>query len=338
MAKPSSENDVTTLAAHESDLSSPCANRPTPGRRFRVGDRLFFAGLSAAAWVAPLLMVLFIAVLTYGAWPAIKEFGLSFLTSTVWEPNPDREQYGALPFILGTLVSALLALVIAVPLGIAVATFIGEVAPTRIRTVLRFIIEILATVPSVVYGLWGIFVLAPWVSRHAEPALTTTLGFVPLFGEPRDPRNMLCAVLILSIMVLPTIVALSLDAMQMVPASYREAALGLGATRWEMIRIGVWPGVRSVFVGASILALGRALGETMAVTMVIGNSHQISKSLFAASDTIASTIANQFAEAPSDLFTASLIELALILFIVTLLVNISARLLVGRLATTARPE
>ncbi len=283
-------------------------------------------------------MLLFIAVLTYGAWPSIKEFGISFLTSHEWNPNPDHEQYGAFPFILGTLVSSLLALALAVPFGVAVATFIGEVAPVKIRAILRFVIEILATVPSVVYGLWGVFVLAPWINNHLAPLLTKTFGFLPFFAEPHDPRNMLCAVLILSIMVLPTIVSLSLDAMRMVPASYREAALGLGATRWEMIRIGVWPGVRSVFVGASILALGRALGETMAVTMVVGNGHRISKSLLAASDTIASTIANQFAEAPSELFTAALIELALILFIVTLLVNIGARLIVGRLATTARPE
>src|SRR2546421_544039 len=197
-------------------------------------------------------------------------------------------------------------------------TLIALVAPARI---VRFVIEILATVPSVVYGLWGVFVLAPFVMNHNVPVLTKLFGWTPFFREPVDPRNMLCAVLILAIMVLPMIVSVSLDAVRAVPATYREAALGLGATRWEMIRMAVWPPAKSGFIGACILALGRALGETMAVTMVIGNGHRISASLFAASDTVASTIANQFAEAPSDLFTASLIEMAMLLFVVTLIVN-----------------
>lgn len=329
---------MTIVAADKSDLEESDMPRSPRSGQWRIGDRLFFGGLTCAAWIAPGLMLLFLAVLVYGAWPAIHQFRFSFLTSSVWEPNPDREQYGAATFILGTLVSAVLALCIAAPVGIAVATFISEVMPVRLRALFRFVIEILATVPSVVYGLWGVFVLAPWVMNHVAPVLTQTLGFVPFFGEPVDPRNMLCAVLILSIMVLPTIVAVSLDVMRMVPASYREAALGLGATRWEMIRLGVWPTVRSGFIGASVLALGRALGETMAVTMVIGNGHRISKSLFAASDTVASTIANQFAEAPSDLFTAALIELALILFLVTVIVNIGARLIVGGFGNLARSD
>jgi phosphate transport system permease protein len=212
---------------------------------------------------------------------------------------------------------------------------VGEVLPGRLRGVFRFAIEILATVPSVVYGLWGIFVLAPWTMRWLAPALSKTLGFIPLFAGPKDPRNMLCAILILAIMILPIIVSVSLDAIRMVPLSYREAALGLGATRWEMIRIAVWPAARSGFTGACILALGRALGETMAVTMVIGNGRRIAASVFAASDTVASTIANQFAESPSDLFTASLIEMALLLFIVTLLVNVTARLIVRRMTSVA---
>jgi phosphate transport system permease protein len=306
----------------------PSKVQKIPAFRRRGGDRWFFILLTVAALAAPGLLVIFGAVLVYGAWPAIKVFGFSFLTSSIWEPNPAREHYGALAFLVGTLVSSALALCLAAPVGIAVATFINEVLPQRLRGVFRFAIEILATIPSVVYGLWGIFVLAPWVMHRLGPVLSGSLGFLPFFGQPRDPRNMLCAVLVLAIMVLPMIVAVALDTLGMVPASHREAALGLGATRWEMIRIAVWPPARSGFVGGCILALGRALGETMAVTMVIGNGHRISASLFAASDTIASTIANQFAEAPSDLFTSALIEMALLLFVVTLVVNVIARLIV----------
>jgi phosphate transport system permease protein len=300
----------------------------------RIGDRAFFGALTAAGLVTPAILVLFIAILIYGAMPSIRAFGFSFLTSSVWEPNPDKEQYGAFPFIVGTILSATLALLLAAPIGIGVATFINEILPPRFRGTVRFVIEILATVPSVVYGLWGVFVLAPWVMGHVVPPLRAVLGFVPSFGDPVDPRNMLCAVLILSIMVLPIIVSVSLDSIRAVGPSYREAALGLGATRWEMIRTAVWPAARSGFVGACILALGRALGETMAVTMVIGNGVRIGWSLLAASDTVASTIANQFAEAPSDLFTAALIEMALLLFVVTLVVNVIARLLVRRATTT----
>lgn len=298
------------------------------GRRQNRGDRAFAAFLRAAALIAPAILVVFLGVLVHGAWPAIRTFGLSFITSSVWEPNPERESYGALPFIVGTLVSSLLALSLAAPMGIGIATFVNEVLTPRLREAARFSIEILATIPSVVYGLWGVFVLAPWVSRTLQPSLSTTLGFIPLFGPPYDPRNMLCAALILAVMILPIIVSVSLDAIRAVPASYREAALGLGATRWEMIRIAVWPVARAGFIGGCILALGRALGETMAVTMVIGNGRRINLSLFAASDTVASTIANQFAEAPSDLFTAALIEMALLLFLVTLMVNVIARLIV----------
>jgi phosphate transport system permease protein len=326
---------METTATVEHQFVGRAAAAPAPARAGLVGsrnrgDRVFFGAITAAALVAPALLILFVAVLLYGAWPAIRAFGFSFLTSSAWEPNPAREKYGAFPFVVGTLVSSVLALCVAAPVGIAVATFSNEVLPPRLRGGSRFVIEILATIPSVVYGLWGVFVLAPWVMNVLRPPLTRTLGFLPAFGQPEEPRNMLCAVLILAIMVLPMIVAVSLDSMRAVPLSYREAALGLGATRWEMIRVGVWPAARSGFVGACILSLGRALGETMAVTMVIGNGRRISPSLFAASDTVASTIANQFAEAPSDLFTAALLEMALLLFVVTLVVNVVARLIVRR--------
>jgi phosphate transport system permease protein len=320
---------MTTLSIEENDvrLAEPPQKMPT---RTRIGDRLFYGALSAAALLPPLLILVFLIVLAYGAWPAIEEFRWHFLVSSAWNPNPGNEQYGALPFLLGTVISSILALVLAAPIGICVATFISEVLPGSLRGLARFLVEILATIPSVVYGLWGVFVLAPFVMNHIAPPLTKTLGFLPFFAEPIEPRNIMCAILILAIMVLPMIVSVSLDSMRMVPVTYSEAALGLGATRWEMIRIGVWPSSRSGFVGGCILALGRALGETMAVTMVIGNGHHVVKSLFAASDTVASSIANQFAEAPSDLFTAALIELALLLFIITLAVNLIARLIVRR--------
>lgn len=298
--------------------------------RRNLGDRIFFGVLTGAALIAPILLTMFVAVLLYGAWPSIQTFGLSFVTTNVWDPHEGRERYGAFAYIVGTLVSALLALGIAAPVGIAVATYINEILPKALRGVSRFLIEILATVPSVVYGLWGVFVLAPWIKDGVRPPVAKLLGWLPIFGAPYDPKNMLCAVFILSIMILPIIVAVSIDTIRAVPVSYREAALGLGATRWEMIRLAVWPASRSGFLGACILAVGRALGETMAVTMVIGNARDIKASVFAASDTVASTIANQFAEAPSDLFTSALIELALLLFLVTLTVNIIARLIVRR--------
>jgi len=321
---------TATLEDYEAQAVAAARAPARRGRRTNAGDRLFFGVLGAAGWAAPVLMALFLGVLAYGAWPSIRAFGFSFLTSSTWEPNPARERYGAFPFLVGTLVSSALALCLAAPVGVAVATFINEVLPERLGAVSRFFIEILATVPSVVYGLWGVFVLAPTVNATLRPALTKVRGFLPFFGPPYDPRNMFCAVLILSIMVLPIVVAVSLDAIRAVPWSYREAALGLGATRWEMVRLAVWPGARSGFIGACILAMGRALGETMAVTMVIGNGRRVSKSLFAASDTIASTIANQFSEAPSDLFTAALVEMALLLFVTTLAVNVVARLMVRR--------
>ncbi len=311
---------------------------PKPSRSVRStiamrnpGDRAFYYGLTAGAGFVPLLMVLFVIVLCVGAWPSIQQFGLRFLTTMNWDPNPDHEEYGALALLLGTLESSILGLAIAGPIGLVVATFTTEVLPLRWQGLLRFVIETLATVPSVVYGLWGMYVMAPWVSGSVAPLLAGSIGkFIPLFGGPVQPRNMFCAGLILAIMILPVIVSISVDSLRAVPRSYREAALGLGATRWEMIRVAVWPAARSGFIAACILALGRALGETMAVTMVIGGNGQGAVwSLFAPSDTISSNIANQFNDAPTDLFTAALIESALVLFGVTLAVNFLARLLLG---------
>jgi phosphate transport system permease protein len=263
------------------------------------------------------------------AWPAITHFGLRFLFTTSWDPVQD--EFGALPFIYGTLVSSLLALVIAVPLGLGAAIFLSELAPGWARSPVAFLIEILAAVPSVVYGLWGIFVLAPWLRAWVQPALGATLGFLPLFQGPPYGVGMLAAGLILAIMVVPFITAVSREVLLAVPNTQREAALALGATRWEVTRIAVLRYGKSGLVGAILLGLGRALGETMAVTMVIGNRPDISLSLFAPGYTMASVIANEFTEATSDLYLAALIEVGLALFVVTVVVNALARLLVWRM-------
>ena len=224
--------------------------------------------------------------------------------------------------------SSLLALVIAVPLGIGAAVFLSELAPSWISPAISFLIELLAAVPSVVYGLWGIFVLAPWLRTQVQPALGSALGFLPLFQGPPYGVGMLAAGLILAIMVVPFIIAVSREVLLAVPDSQREAALALGATRWETTRLAVLRYARSGLIGAILLGLGRALGETMAVTMVIGNRAEISASLFAPGYTMASLIANEFAEATSDLYLSALIEVGLLLFVVTVIVNALARLLV----------
>jgi phosphate transport system permease protein len=260
------------------------------------------------------------------ALPSIKAFGWSFLYTSTWDPVV--EHFGALPLIYGTIVSSLLALLIAVPLGIGAAVFLTELAPSWISPSISFLIELLAAVPSVVYGLWGIFVLAPWLRTQVQPALGTALGFLPLFQGPPYGVGMLAAGLILAIMIVPFIIAVSREVLLAVPNTQREAALALGATRWETTRIAVLRYAKSGLIGAILLGLGRALGETMAVTMVIGNRAEISASLFAPGYTMASMIANEFTEATSDLYLSALVEVGLLLFIVTVIVNALARLLV----------
>ena len=261
---------------------------------------------------------------------AIERFGLQFLVGRNWDPV--QEIYGALPFIFGTVVSSLVALVIAVPIALGIAIFLAELAPRGLARPLGFAIELIAAVPSVVFGLWGIFALAPWLRESVQPVLSDWLGWTPLFsGTPRG-FGMLCAGVVLAIMILPTVTAISRDVLRAIPDTQREGALALGATRWEMIRHAVLPLARSGIVGAVILGLGRALGETMAVTMVIGNRSEISWSLLDPSYTMASVIANEYAEAASPLHLAALTEIGLLLFAVTLLLNIGARLLVWRVA------
>lgn len=260
-------------------------------------------------------------------------FGWSFVTSTEWDPV--RDQFGALPFIYGTVVSSLLALTIAVPISLGVAMYLSEWAPAWLRDPLGFTIELLAAVPSVIYGLWGIFALSPFLRDTVEPALGKTLGFLPLFSGPHQGYGMLAGGIILAIMITPTIASVSREVMRAVPAIQREGALALGATKWEVVSLSVLPYARSGIVGAVILGLGRALGETMAITMVIGNRAEISASLFAPGYTMASVIANEFTEATGDVYLAALAEIGLLLFVVTLLLNVIARVLVARVARGA---
>jgi phosphate transport system permease protein len=266
-----------------------------------------------------------IVALTSRSMLSVSQFGLGFLRSTQW--NPIKGDFGALAFVYGTVVSSLIALLIGVPLSLGIAIFLVEQAPYYIARPIGFLVELLAAIPSVVYGLWGIFVLAPFLRVHVEPHLAHWFGWLPLFQGPVTGIGLLTGGIILAIMVTPIISAVVRDVLTAVPSSQREAALALGATKWETTRVvlvNAAPGI----AGAIILGLGRAIGETMAVTMVIGNRAQISASLFEPSYTIASAIANEFTEATSDLYLSALVELGLILFFVTFVVNAIARILV----------
>jgi len=282
-----------------------------------------------AAFAAALAILALIALvgfeLYHGARLSIAKFGPGFLVSSEWDPVSDR--YGALPFIFGTLVSSVLALLLAVPLGVAAALFLTELAPFRIRQPIVTVIEMLASVPSVIFGLWGIFVLVPWLRDHLFVWLKHTLGFLPLFQGPIYGVSMLAGGIIVAIMILPIVTSISREILRSVPGLQREAAYALGATRWEVIRIAVLSYARRGLFGAAVLGLGRALGETMAVTMVIGNRPEISASLFAPGYTLASVIANEFTEATSDLYLNALFELGLVLFAVTILINIAAQMM-----------
>ena len=253
-------------------------------------------------------------------------FGLKFFVGQDW--NPIEEQFGALPFVYGTLVSSFLALLIAVPLSVGVAVFITEMSPVWLRAPISFFTELLAAIPSVIYGLWAIFVLVPILRNQIQPLLASTLGWTGLFSGPPYGIGMLAAGVILAIMIIPIISSITREVLMVVPQHQREGVLALGATRWEMIRIGVLRNARAGIVGGIILGLGRALGETMAVTMVIGNRPEIAKSLFAPGYTMASVLANEFSEATGDVYLSALIEIGLALFLVTIIVNALARLMV----------
>jgi phosphate transport system permease protein len=257
---------------------------------------------------------------------SISKFGFKFLVKTIWDPVD--ENFGALPFIYGTLVSSLVALVIAVPLSLGTALFLTEICPRRLRPILSLLVELLAAIPSVIYGLWGIFVLAPFLRFYVQPFLGKYLGWTGLFTGPKYGIGMLAAGVILAIMILPIISSITREVIMAVPRQQREAALALGATKWEMLRMAVLRNARAGIMGAVILGLGRAFGETMAVTMVIGNRPEIAKSLFAPGYTLASVVANEFTEAVGPVHLSALMEGALILLAITLVVNALAMLLV----------
>jgi phosphate transport system permease protein len=257
---------------------------------------------------------------------SISKFGLKFLVKQIWDPV--AEDFGALPFIYGTVVSSLVGLIIAVPLSVGTALFLTELCPRKLRAVLSLLVELLAAIPSVIYGLWGIFVLSPFLRLHVEPFLAKYFGWTGIFSGPKYGWGLLAAGVIIAIMILPIIASITREVITAVPRVQREAALALGATKWEMLRMAVLRNARPGIFGATILGLGRALGETMAVTMVIGNRPEIAKSLFAPGHTLASVIANEFAEAVGNVYLSALVEMALVLFVVTLIVNALAGLLV----------
>jgi phosphate transport system permease protein len=296
----------------------------------RSPDRVFKLALTIGALVVPILLGFLVYELWAGARPAVQRFGLGFVTSSAWDPV--AEDFGALPLVFGTLISSVLALLIAVPLSLGVAIYLTEFAPKAIRQPVAFLIGLLAAIPSVVYGLWGIFVLVPLLRKVVFPFLRDTLGFLPLFQGPIYGPSMLAAGIVLAIMVMPYVMSVAREVLLAVPNSQREAALALGATRWEAVTSAVIPYARSGIIGAAVLGLGRALGETMAVTMVIGNRHEIAASLFAPGYTMAAAIANEFSEAVGDLHLSALAYVALVLFAVTVLVNAAARLLIWRVA------
>ena len=260
-------------------------------------------------------------------------FGWSFLTQQIWDPV--AENFGALPFVFGTLVSSALALLIAVPLGVGVAIFLAELAPKKVSSACAFLIELLAAIPSVVYGLIGVFVLVPLMRIYVQPFLIKTLGFLPLFRGPAYGVGMLTAAIVLAIMIVPFIATISREIFLSVPAALKEAAMALGATHWEVVRLAVLPYSLSGIAGSVFLALGRALGETMAVTMVIGNRPEIVASLLAPGYTMAAVLANEFTEATSDLYVHTLIEIGLVLFAMTILMNAIGRLILYKMTPQA---
>lgn len=305
------------------------ARTTQPRGRAGWADTVFRVVLTGLAAVIPLLFLALTGQLAWAAWPSIRAFGFDFLISSTWDPV--AEQFGAGPMIMGTLYSSLVALVIAVPLAVGVAIFLTEFSPRWLRRPVGTLIELLAAIPSVVYGLWGIFVLIPLLRAYAVPPLQALFGWTPFFSGPFYGSSMLAAGIILAIMILPYIGSVSREVLAAVPSSQREAALALGATRWEAVWSAVLPYARPGLVGAVVLGLGRALGETMAVVMVIGNRHDLSLSLIEPGYTMAAVIANEFNEA-AGLQRAALFEIGLVLFAVTVAVNAFARFLVWRVA------
>ena len=317
----------------EQPPEEPKRIQPSEIRRFlqerssgRVADNSFGGLMLVAALSIFVIVALILWVLIHDSQLSIHAFGWKFFKTSNWDPV--NGSFGALPFIYGTLVSSLLALVIAVPLSLCVAIFVIDICPPALRGAISYLTELLAAIPSVVYGLWALVVLVPIMRDQVGPVLEKWFGWTGLFAEPNFGVGMFTASVVLAIMIFPIICSISRDVMKAVPIHQREAALALGATRWEMLRIAVLRNARLGIIGAVILGLGRALGETIAVTMVIGNHPDIVKNLFNPAYTLASVIANEFTEANGDLYISALIEIGLALFLVTIVVNAIARLLV----------
>ena len=313
--------------------AAEAAARAAVLKRLRGTDAAFrILTRSAAVAVLVILGGVIVALVT-GGLPAFRAFGFEFLTTEVW--NPVTEKFGALAPIYGTVVTSAIAMAIAVPIGLMIAMFLTEICPVRLRRPIGIAIELLAGIPSIIYGIWGLFVLAPFLQRTLQPALIDAFGHIPvlssLFAGPPYGIGILTAGLILAVMVLPFVTSISRDVFEAVPAVLKEAAYGIGCSTWEVVRYVVLPYARVGVIGGVMLGLGRALGETMAVTFVIGNAHRISGSILAPGTTISATIANEFTEAVGDLYTSSLIALGLILFVITFIVLSIARYLLLRL-------
>ncbi len=326
---------MTAPAAN--DMAS--ANRSAVLGRLRNADVLFFGTTRLSAWIVLLILGGIIVSLFIGAWPAIRAFGPDFLVTQRWAPNAQPEPIlGGLGPIYGTLVSSLIAMAIAVPVGLGIAVFLTELCPRRLRQPISTAIELLAGIPSIIYGMWGFFVLGPFLAEHFQPAVIAAFAHVPLLNEvfkgPASNLSLFNASLVLAIMILPFITSISRDVFMTVPPVLKEAAYGVGCTTWEVVRNVVIPYTRVGVIGGVMLALGRALGETMAVTFVIGNSFKIQSSIFAPSTTISAAIASEFAEA-ADLHQSALILLGLLLFVLTFAVLAAARLLLMRVEKKA---
>jgi phosphate transport system permease protein len=301
------------------------------GNELNWGDFWFRRATAVSALLLLVVLGAIAVEMALSSGQSLRVFGLGFAVGTVWDPV--ERIFGALPFIYGTVVSSLLALALAVPISVGIAIYLSELAPSWLRSPLGFLVELLAAVPSVVYGLWGIFVLAPWLRDSVQPWLAAVFGFLPFFRGPQHGFGMLAGGVVLAIMITPTISSVAREVLRAVPLSLREAALALGGTRWEAVQMAVLPYARSGLIGATLLGLGRALGETMAITMVIGNRAEISASLFAPGYTMASVIANEFTEATDTLHLSALAEIGLLLFVVTVMLNLLARMLIWRVAS-----